>query len=810
MALNDQLVNVPTELLVLDQWVGWKSTLKPGAAKPTKVPKNPHSGGNAESDNPKTWGAVWDASSAAKARGFDGVGFVFTEDDEFAGVDLDHSIEDGAILPWAMDIIAALDSYTEFSPSGTGVHIIVRGRVPKGLKRSNIEIYSDGRYFTMTGNRVPDTPEDIRDAQHELLQLYDSLTEKKKPKVSAPLPVANHLLDDGQLLDMARQAENGAKFGRLFDGDTGGQPSASEADLALCCMLAFWTGRDASAIDRLFRASGLMRDKWDERHERDGRTYGQMTTDKAIELTSEVYEPSPAGTIIHKGKVIAGAEAVAKAIPSPELAAEFFQDAQRFPQLPDSAQIPPENALQGGWLDEYIEFSRQESPAAWDTYHESCGLWLLSTLAARRIAVRPTLTVTIWPNQFIALVGLSTLWRKSTTANVARHVLKDVGAGAMVYPYISTAENLISIMRPPRTIKDWDKLTPDEKEARQESWRWAHVRGLYVDELGVRIHSILNRRGAYAALYGLLLQAGRGEPLGQHTLGRGLEATETGYVTLLGSMTPANLSKMGAEDSDMWQDGFFSRFVFSCPPVDVRPRTARWKHIEHIPNEVLTPLAEWHKRLGQPRMTMEAVFSDDEDQKPTGETRLSVAIPEPQFLTIAPDAYDAFYDYMDALTQIVFDESQEGNFTLAPSYASLPTAALRVAMLLASVDGHSEIKFRYWARGQQIAERWRESLHNLFEQVETPKADPGAAKVDKVFRIVQDEWQKGGGQARVSIGYITRRLRTLPKTEVMDLLVALSIRRLVKLESATAENGRETLFITPYEGDEARPGHEGA
>ena len=82
--------------------------------------------------------------------------------------------------------------------------------------------------------------------------------------------------------------------------------------------------------------------------------------------------------------------------------------------------------------------------------------------------------------------------------------------------------------------------------------------------------------------------------------------------------------------------------------------------------------------------------------------------------------------------------------------------------------------------------------------------------MDKVFRIVQDEWQKGGGQARVSIGYITRRLRTLPKTEVMDLLVALSIRRLVKLESATAENGRETLFITPYEGDEARPGHEGA
>ena len=801
MTKNDTLVNVPSELLVLPQWVGWKSTQKPGAAKPTKVPYNPLTGRKAESDNPETWGAVWDASSAMEKRGFDGVGFVFTEGDEFAGVDLDHSVRNGQSEPWAVDIIAALDSYTEYSPSGTGVHIIVRGRVPKGLKKANIEIYSDGRYFTVTGNRVPDTPEDIRDAQHELLALYDSLIEKKKPKASAPVRPSVVLPDDGQLLVLARQAENGAKFGRLFDGDTGGHPSASEADLALCAMLAFWTGRDASAIDRLFRQSGLMRDKWDERHSGDGDTYGQLTVAKAIELTSEIYEPSPPGTIIHKGKVIAGAEATARAIPSPELASEFFQEAQRIPKLPDSAQVPAENALQKGWLDDYIEFSRQESPAAWDTYHESCGLWLLSTLAARRIAVKPTLTTTIWPNQFIALVGLSTLWRKSTTANVARHTLKAVGAGAMVYPYVSSAENLISIMRPPRTtVKGWGGLSDEERNEFIESWRWAHVRGLYVDELGVRIHSILNRRGVYAGLYQLLLQAGRGEPLGQHTLGRGLEATEHGYLTLLGSMTPANLNKMGAEDSDLWQDGFFSRFVFSCPPIEARPLTARWRHIEHIPNEVLTPLASWHKRLGEPKSGVQELT--DEEGQPTGEYRPMVNVPAPQLLTIAPDAYAAFYHYNDAMTQIVWEKFQEGNFPLAPSYASLPTAALRVAMLLASVEGFSEIQFRHWAKGQHVAERWRESLHNLFEQVEQPQADPLAAKVDKVFRAVQDEWRRAG-TPRISVGYITRRMRSLPKTEVMDLLGSLAIRRLIKLERGKAENGREAMFITSYEDDEA-------
>lgn len=795
MADTEQLVNIPTELLTRPQWVGWKLTQKAGAKKPTKVPKNPHTGQAAESDNPGTWADVQSAVNAMDAYGLDGVGFVFTEGDEFSGIDLDGCVQHYNIESWAMEIIARMNSYAEFSPSKTGVHIIVRGRVPKGIKRGSIEIYSSGRYFTMTGEKVGGTPDDVRDAQHELLELYDSLARPKKAAGSSPpSPVAGvRLPDDAQLIELARKADNGPKFSRLFDGDTSGYSSASEADLALCTMLAFWTQRDAGAIDRLFRQSGLFRSKWDERHSGEGETYGHMTVAKAIELTTEIYEPAPAGTIIHKGKIIAGA------LPATELAAEFFQDARRIPELPDSAQIPAENAS-CKWLDDYIEFSREESPVAWDGYHEACGLWLLSTLAARRIAYRPALTVTIYPNLFISLVGISTLWRKSTTANVARYVLKQVGAGELLYPYVSTAENLLHIMKPPRTAQGWNSLDDEERLARLESWRWAHVKGLYVDELGVRISSILNRRGVYAGLYQLLLQAGRGEPIGQHTLGRGLEATEHGYITLMGSMTPANLNKMGAEDSDLWQDGFFSRFVFSCPPVEARPFSARWKHTEHVPNEVLNPLADWHKRLGRPDPAVMEIMDDDD--KPTGEVRVSVKVPAPNYLKIEPAAYDAFYRYDAAMTDIVYEASQDGNFTMAPSYQSLPTAAMKIAMLLASLEGYDEIRFRHWARGQQAAERFRESLHNLFEQVEQPKADPMAAKVDKVFRVVQDEWRRAG-EARTSAGYVTRRLRTLPKTEVMDLLASLAIRRMVKLEEGTAENGRKLMFITPYEGDEA-------
>src|SRR5207302_522329 len=84
-------------------------------------------------------------------------------------------------------------------------------------------------------------------------------------KIVASGPPANgtpHGLTDDEILCRARTAANGDKFRRLWGGDTGGYVSPSEADLSLCSLLAFWTGPDAERIDRLFRKSGLMREKW--------------------------------------------------------------------------------------------------------------------------------------------------------------------------------------------------------------------------------------------------------------------------------------------------------------------------------------------------------------------------------------------------------------------------------------------------------------------------------------------------------------------------------------------------------------------
>jgi primase-polymerase (primpol)-like protein len=111
--------------------------------------------------------------------------------------------------------------------------------------------------------------------------------ERARKRDAGSTPTA---LSDAELIEKAMSAKNGAKFERLWNGSTAGYESQSEADMALCCLLAFWTGNDESRMDRLFRESGLYREKWDEVHYADGSTYGEQTVANAVEVSGETYE----------------------------------------------------------------------------------------------------------------------------------------------------------------------------------------------------------------------------------------------------------------------------------------------------------------------------------------------------------------------------------------------------------------------------------------------------------------------------------------------------------------------------------------
>jgi putative DNA primase/helicase len=232
-------------------------------------PQNPRTGHNAKSDDAATWGTFEATLACCHARQMDGIGFVFSALDALAGIDLDTCRDPitGSLDSWALAIVADVHSYSEISPSGTGVKIFLRGQIPPGGNRTGgIEMYDHGRYFTVTGHHLPGTPPTIEERQEAIDTLHRHLFAKPSTTTAHHClqpNVTTGVVSDDEVLARAMAARNGAHFARLWSGDTSEYPTHSEADLALCRLLAFWTHPDPERIDALFRRSGLYREKWE-------------------------------------------------------------------------------------------------------------------------------------------------------------------------------------------------------------------------------------------------------------------------------------------------------------------------------------------------------------------------------------------------------------------------------------------------------------------------------------------------------------------------------------------------------------------
>jgi hypothetical protein len=275
----------------LKQWVCWRSEARERDGRLTKVPYSPRSGSRARSDDPGTWGTLAEAEEAAGKQRHDGIGFVFTAHDPFCGVDLDSCVdpETGEIGPWAKEILGELDSYAEFSPSGRGLHIIVQAKLPPGgNRRGRVEMYDRGRFFTVTRRHLPGTPRRIEERQEEVEALHARLfspQEQEEELLSKDATGPEAGLSDAEILRRATSARSGARFAALWTGDRSGYASDSEADLALCSMIAFWTGPDEERIASLFARSGLNREKWKR------EDYRRRTISRALAGTTGFYTP---------------------------------------------------------------------------------------------------------------------------------------------------------------------------------------------------------------------------------------------------------------------------------------------------------------------------------------------------------------------------------------------------------------------------------------------------------------------------------------------------------------------------------------
>lgn len=290
-------VNIPDALKRNASFCVWRMEKRSG--RPTKVPYNPKTVNMAKTNDPSTFADFNTAMKAYAIGGWDGIGYRVSEG--IGAIDIDHCIrEDGSLNDVAASILGIFSTaYFEKSPSGTGLRGFFKLSPDFAYdktvyyinnRKHGLEVYLPGttnRFVTVTGDmfRSGTVTQDDKALQTAL----DTFM-KRSTRVSSKTVEPCSYLDDDGVIAHASASESGDKFKALYAGNwEEGYDSQSDADMALVSILAFWCGNVEEQIDRIFRTSGLMRDKWD-RHTGDS-TYGQITIRNTVSTNSEIYTP---------------------------------------------------------------------------------------------------------------------------------------------------------------------------------------------------------------------------------------------------------------------------------------------------------------------------------------------------------------------------------------------------------------------------------------------------------------------------------------------------------------------------------------
>ena len=193
--LEPQPDNIPSDIKAVDQWVLWVARFDKAKNRTDKVPKQLN-GRPASVTDPSTWTDYQTALASLQEQDeggpFAGLGFVLTERDDFGALDFDHvrNAITGEIDPQVNAVVGALGTYAEVSPSGTGIRVLFRGKLPDGpLSSPVLQAWSAGRFVTLTGHHLPGTPPEIRSIGADALSQI-AATFAPKPPPAEPAPAA--------------------------------------------------------------------------------------------------------------------------------------------------------------------------------------------------------------------------------------------------------------------------------------------------------------------------------------------------------------------------------------------------------------------------------------------------------------------------------------------------------------------------------------------------------------------------------------------------------------------------------------------
>lgn len=284
---------LPREMKEQKRWCLWKKVERDG--KMSKIPLSAIDGKGAKSNDESTWVTYQEALEGLQRYHCEGLGFMLGGG--YFGVDIDHAIDDKALIS---EFVDTLNSYTELSQSKEGIHIICKGVLPIGNKRKgNIEMYDNARFFALTGD-VYENHYELNERTDEIKALHakylgsSQIYTKKEIKPNSK-PAIALMPNDEEVVSKALASRNSILFSSLYYGQwEGTYQSQSQADLALCSFLAFWTNKDPVQMDRIFRKSKLYREKWDG--QRGEHTYGEITIQRAIATCQNTYDPISSNT----------------------------------------------------------------------------------------------------------------------------------------------------------------------------------------------------------------------------------------------------------------------------------------------------------------------------------------------------------------------------------------------------------------------------------------------------------------------------------------------------------------------------------
>ncbi|WP_395542198.1 DUF3987 domain-containing protein [Neotabrizicola sp. sgz301269] len=517
----------------------------PDEPKPRKVPQNPRTGQRASVDDPTTWGSF---DQACGVTGAVGIGYVLSGQDRFACIDLDGCIDpDGVLSPLAQEVVQRFASYTEVSPSGTGLHVWIEGEMPGGRGRKNsvsaVEAYSESRFVTVTGQAFG-APRPIAERRDLLNQFVAANFAKRFSASVAATFEQPERAGDEEIYERGKAASNGQKFADLWAGNWQVMYSSqSEADFALVDMLWFYS-RNIAQVMRVFRASGLgQRAKAD----RDG--YLEDMIDKAADRDFEFVDSA--------GLIEAGREKLAASQP-----VDLFGQLQ-----------PP--SVPTGVLPEFIEWWANAKGKELGCDAAGLAVAALVTCAAAtpdkiRVRVKPGSSWEEAARIWGVLVGPPSS-KKTPQINAATEPLARIDA-RLVREYL-------------RKKDEYDALPPDERKTRKPPAKTrARIEDTTVeamqDTLADSLNGVLSKQdelsGWFAGLerYGNSAGADRAAWLKAYDGGeyvvdrikRGTRVVQNWSVSMIGAIQPEAIRKVAANTAD---DGLLQRFL----PVILPPAT---------------------------------------------------------------------------------------------------------------------------------------------------------------------------------------------------------------------------------------------